>query len=313
MRYLSPVRGRFAPSPTGRFHLGNARTSLLAWLSVRQAGGTLILRVEDLDPQRSKAEHERAQLEDLRWMGLDWDEGPDIGGPHAPYRQSDRAHVHAQHLERLDVYPCTCTRREINEASVAPHGGEPVYPGICADGPSHVDRDPALRWRVPDGQIEVHDSIMGTLRQDLRSEVGDFVVRRNDGAFAYQLAVVVDDAVMGVTEVCRGQDLWTSTPRQVALQRALGFETPSYLHVPLVRGPDGEKLNKRHGAPDLSALREGGADPKAVVAALARSANLVGEDCQRVTPHELVATFDRSQISEADARVVLSAPKIPNA
>ncbi len=305
MRYLSPMRGRFAPSPTGRFHLGNARTSLIAWLSVRQAGGAMVMRVEDLDPQRSRPEHERAQLDDLRWLGLDWDEGPDVGGPHGPYRQSERAEIHAEHLDRLEVYPCTCSRREISEASVAPHGQEPVYPGICRDGPSHPGRPAALRWRVPDQRMEVVDALGETLVQDLRSEVGDFVVRRNDGAFSYQLAVVVDDALMGISEVCRGRDLWLSTPRQVALQRALGFSTPRYAHVPLVRGPDGEKLNKRHGAPDLGELRAAGVDPRRVIAALAHSAGLVGAEVTHVSPRELVEAFDLSVVGEADGRVSL--------
>ncbi|MFO7563373.1 MAG: tRNA glutamyl-Q(34) synthetase GluQRS [Enhygromyxa sp.] len=310
-----PVVGRYAPSPTGRLHLGNARTALLAWLQVRHAGGRFVLRVEDLDPQRSKPEHERRQLEDLRWLGLDWDEGPDLGGPHGPYRQSERSELYRSALARLEVYPCTCTRRELREAvsrasppaptvqpchpgdvASAPHGAQPVYPGTCAAGPSHPERPASLRWRVPSGEVCFVDRILGRRCQEVREEVGDFVLRRADGAWAYQLAVVVDDAAMQITEVLRGADLWESTPRQILLQRTLGYPTPSYAHAPLVVGPDGEKLNKRHGAPDLSALREGGVDPRLVIAALARSAGLIDATIERITATELIAGFDLARV-----------------
>jgi glutamyl-tRNA synthetase len=288
--------GRYAPSPTGRLHLGNARTALLAWLQVRSAGGRLVMRVEDLDPQRSKPEHERRQLEDLRWLGLDWDEGPDVGGPHGPYRQSERGELYEAAFAQLEVYPCTCTRKELREAATAPHGAEPIYPGTCVAGPSHPERPAALRWRTPAAEVCVDDWVLGRRCQDVRAEVGDIVLRRADGAWAYQLAVVVDDAAMQVTEVLRGADLWESTPRQILLQRTLGLATPGYAHVPLVVGPDGEKLNKRHGAPDLSALREAGVDPRRVIAALARSARLIGDEVERVAAGELVASFDLAVI-----------------
>ena len=287
---------RFAPSPTGRLHLGNARTFLLAWLQARAAGGRLVMRVEDLDPQRSKAEHERRQLADLRWLGLDWDEGPERGGPHGPYRQSERGELYAAALAELDHYPCTCTRRELREASVAPHGREPVYPGTCRGGPSHPERPAARRWRVPRGRVCVDDRLLGERCEDVGEEVGDFVLRRADGAWAYQLAVVVDDADMGVTEVLRGADLWPSTPRQVLLQRSLGLPTPRYTHVPLVVGPDGGKLNKRHGAPDLSALREAGVDPRRVLARLAQSAGLIPSDVAQCSAAELVPRFELTAI-----------------
>ncbi|MCA9682979.1 MAG: tRNA glutamyl-Q(34) synthetase GluQRS [Myxococcales bacterium] len=300
---MSAVVGRYAPSPSGRLHLGNARTALLSWLQVRAAGGRWILRVEDLDPQRSKVEHERRQLEDLRWLGLDWDEGPDVGGPAGPYRQSERHELYAAALERLDTYPCTCTRRELREAAVAPHGAEPVYPGTCRAGPSHPDRPAALRWRVPAGEVCFVDRIMGRRCQDVAVEVGDVVLFRpgqhatDPGAWAYQLAVVVDDAAMGVTEVLRGADLWESTPRQILLQRTLGLSTPGYAHAPLVLGPDGQKLNKRHGAPDLSALREAGVDPRRVIAALARSAGLLADPAvETCEARELVADFALAHI-----------------
>ena len=291
-----PVVGRYAPSPTGRLHLGNARTALLAWLSARHAGGRFILRVEDLDPQRSKPELEQRQLDDLYWLGLDWDEGPDVAGPSGPYRQSERHELYQAALARLDVYPCTCTRRELRETASAPHGAEPIYPGTCAAGPSHPERPASLRWRVPAGTVCFVDRILGERCQDVRAEVGDFVLRRGDGAWAYQLAVVVDDAAMGVTEVVRGADLWESTPRQILLQRSLGYPTPSYAHAPLVVGADGEKLNKRHGAPDLSALREAGVDPRTVVATLARSAGLIEPERASVSAAELVAEFELAKL-----------------
>jgi len=274
-----------------------------------------VMRVEDLDPQRSKAEHEQRQLDDLRWLGLDWDEGPDVGGGHGPYRQSERAELYAAAIERLDVYPCTCTRKELRETASAPHGAEPVYPGTCAEGPSHPERVAAglasLRWRTPAQPVCFVDHILGQRCQEVREEVGDFVLRRADGAWAYQLAVVVDDAAMGVNEVLRGADLWESTPRQIQLQRSLGLPTPGYAHVPLVVGRDGEKLNKRHGAPDLSALREAGVDPRTVVAALARSAGLLDptrHDHDRVTPAELIAGFDLAKLPREPGVLALDRP-----
>ncbi|WP_346017095.1 tRNA glutamyl-Q(34) synthetase GluQRS [Pseudenhygromyxa sp. WMMC2535] len=297
--------GRFAPSPSGRLHLGNARTALLSWLQIRAAGGRYVMRVEDLDPQRSKAEHEQRQLADLRWLGLDWDEGPDVGGPRGPYRQSERHALYVAALERLDTYPCTCTRRELRaQIEVdAPHGVEPVYAGTCREGPTHPERPASSRWRIPaSAPVCFVDRILGERCQDIAREVGDFVLRRADhgdgGAWAYQLAVVVDDAAMGVSEVLRGADLLDSTPRQILLQRSLGLATPRYAHAPLIVGPDGDKLSKRHGAPDLSALRERGVDPRLVVAALARSAGLLGDHpgLPRCTAEELRASFELSQI-----------------
>lgn len=311
------VRGRYAPSPTGRMHLGNARTALLAWLHVRAAGGAFVLRIEDLDGGRAREGFERFILEDLRWLGLDWDEGPDVGGPHGPYRQSENAARYAAACDRLATYRCMCSRREIREATLAPHGVEPIYPGTCRPGtcrpgtcrpgtcrpgngwqetpppPKVAPRRPAARrWIVPPGVVRVVDEVVGEVAQDVAAQVGDFVLQRSDGAWAYQLAVVVDDAAMGITHVLRGVDLLDSTPRQVLLQRALGLPTPRYAHVPLLQGPDHEKLSKRQQAPDLGALREGAVDPQRVVAALARSVGLVGPSVMRVQPAELVADFE---------------------
>jgi glutamyl-tRNA synthetase len=298
--------GRYAPTPSGRLHLGNARTALLAWLWARALGGRFVLRVEDLDPQRSRAEHEREQLEDLRWLGLDWDEGPDVGGPHGPYRQSERGGIYEEALARLEVFECTCSRRELREATFAPHGREPVYPGTCREGPAHPERPRAVRWRVPAGIVGFDDAIQGEQREDVAVEAGEFVLRRSDGAWAYQLAVVVDDAAMGVTHVLRGADLLHSTARQVLLQRTLGLATPQYAHAPLVLGADGEKLGKRHGARELAELRLGGVDPQRVVAALARSVGLVEASVVRVEARALVGGFDVSRVPAGDTVIDLA-------
>jgi glutamyl-tRNA synthetase len=297
---VTEVCGRYAPTPSGRLHLGNARTALLAWLWARALGGRFVLRVEDLDPQRSRVEHEREQLADLRWLGLDWDEGPDVGGPHGPYRQSERGAIYEAALARLDTFECTCTRRELREATLAPHGREPVYPGTCRHGPAHPERPRAVRWRVPPGIVALDDAIQGPQREDVAVEAGELVLRRSDGAFAYQLAVVVDDAAMGVTHVLRGADLLHSTARQILLQRTLGLPTPRYAHAPLVLGPDREKLGKRHGAPELAELRHGGADPQRVVAALARSVGLLPATVARVEACALVRGFDVTRLPAAD-------------
>ena len=250
--------GRFAPSPTGEMHLGNLRTALLAWLQARSQGGRFILRFEDLDTGRVRQPAYQSTRDDLHWLGLDWD---------AEYRQSERLDLYASALGQLGTYPCTCTRSEI-QASIqasagAPHGPELVYRGTCRDPANrHPDRPAAWRWRVPDEQVCATDHWSGeTLCQNLRPEVGDFVLRRGDGVYAYHLAVVVDDAEMGVTDVLRGADLWEAAPRQMALGQALGYPTPAYWHVPLMQTFGGERLAKRGGAPSVRALRDGGADP----------------------------------------------------
>ena len=264
----SPFRvGRFAPSPTGAMHLGNARTALLAWLHSRAHGGRHLLRFEDLDTGRVRDWAYDCTRRDLAWLGLDWD---------AEFIQSQRLDCYADAVARLDTYPCTCTRREVlaavQDSAGAPHGEEPVYPGTCRNGTVNPERPAATRWRVPDWNVCAHDAGTGeTLCQHLVSEVGDFVLRRNDGAYAYHLAVVVDDALMNVTDIVRGVDLWPATPRQVALQQALDYPTPRYFHVPLMTDYQGERLAKRGGAPPVRDFREGGQNPRRIVAQLARS------------------------------------------
>lgn len=248
-------------------HLGNARTALLAWLHTRSAGGKHILRFEDLDGSRVRGWAYDATRRDLEWLGLDWDE---------EYLQSERLDLYAEAVARLDTYPCTCTRREIEAAiqdsAGAPHGIEAVYPGICRGKQADPARPAALRWKASDQTVCASDFLTRqTLCQHLPTEVGDIVLRRNDGVFAYHLAVVVDDAAMGVTDVLRGLDLLTATPRQIALQRALGYPQPRYLHVPLMTDYAGERLAKRGGAPPVMALRERGEDAGRVLSALAHS------------------------------------------
>jgi glutamyl-tRNA synthetase len=242
------MTGRFAPSPTGDLHLGNLRTALLAWLFARSAGGRFLMRVEDLDRGRVRPGVEEQQLSDLAAVGVDWD-GPVV-------RQSSRIGLYADAVARLDTYPCFCTRAEIREAASAPHGALPegAYPGTCRElsdaGRAAFEaagRPPALRVRAGAARVEVEDALLGPVA----GVVDDFVVRRGDGAFAYNLAVVVDDGLQGVTQVVRGADLADSTPRQVWLARTLGLPEPSYAHVPLVLGPDGARLAKRHGAVTL--------------------------------------------------------------
>ncbi len=276
-------RGRFAPSPTGELHLGNARTAILAWLWARSEGGGFTLRVEDLDRPRVRPGLAERQLEELAWLGLTWDEGPDprtgadLGG-RGPYRQSARAAQYEEALARLGehVYECFCSRAEIAAAS-APHGPQddgPRYPGTCArlTGPQRAERRrtraPALRLRVPPGPVRVHDELQGEQEFDPQATVGDFVLRRADGIFAYQLAVAVDDAAMGVTQVLRGADLLPSTARQILLYRQLGLREPRWAHAGLVGSASGERLSKRDRAASLSAVRAAGRDPGEVVARL---------------------------------------------
>jgi glutamyl-tRNA synthetase len=264
-------RGRLAPSPTGWLHLGHARTFWTAQQRARAAGGTLILRSEDLDTARCRPEFVAAMFEDLRWFGLEWSEGPDVGGPFAPYEQSRRLDLYRAALEQLRaggfVYPCFCSRRDIQLAARAPHAeddSEPIYPGTCR-GVRHTEtgnRKSSWRFRVPDGEtISFTDQNLGPQRFVAGRDFGDFVVWRNDDLPAYQLACVVDDAAMRVTEVVRGADLLLSTARQVLLYRAFGLTPPGFYHGALMTDDRGVRLAKRHDALSLRALREAGRTP----------------------------------------------------
>ena len=273
------ARGRFAPSPTGEMHLGNARTALLAWLQTRALNGQFVLRIEDIDFTRVRVGAEETILRDLAWLGLDWDEGPDVGGTFGPYRQSERLELYGQELTKLETYPCSCTRKEIlkaiQNAPSAPHGPELRYPGTCSNRGLEPDHKPdhkaAIRVRVPTGEYCFTDQIHSRICQDVQASIGDFVLRRGDGAFSYHLAVVADDIAMKITHVLRGEDLISSTPRQVFLHEQLGSSPPQYCHVPLMLDDRGERLAKRDGAPSIRALRESGANPRDLVRDLAQS------------------------------------------
>jgi glutamyl-tRNA synthetase len=309
------MRGRFAPSPTGDLHLGNARTALLAWLQTRSAGGRFVMRVEDLDPGRVRREYLETQLVDLRWLGLDWDEGPDVGGPYSPYLQSERQGLYDEALERLasrgQLYDCFCSRKEIAAAASAPHPQEdegPAYPGTCLrlppDAPRRSRSQSALRSRVPPGEVRFHDLLQGDRSFTPYVDCGDFVVRRKDGVAAYQLAVVVDDDAMRITDVLRGADLLASTARQILLYRALELEPPRWTHVPLLLGADGERLSKRHGAVSLRELRQADIPPERVVGWLAATCNLARTGSEW-TPRDLVPLFDLGRIPREDTAVEL--------
>lgn len=278
------MRGRLAPSPTGALHLGNARTFLIAWLRVRSCGGTVVLRMEDLDHPKNKPGAASAALEDLRWLGFDWDEGPDVGGPCAPYTQTERKARYAEALAVLkargQVYPCVCSRRDVESGQSAPHTEDGLYyPGTCrgrfADYESAKralppGRLPAWRFSVERGEtVRFDDVFAGPYAQDVSALTGDFVLARDPDGAGYMLAVVADDAAMGITEVVRGDDLLPATPRQLLLYRALGLTPPAFLHVPLVVSEDGRRLAKRHGDTRICALRESGLPPEKVVGLLA--------------------------------------------
>ncbi len=330
----APPRGRWAPSPTGPFHLGSARTALAAWLSVRSRGGTLVWRVEDLDPPRTVPGAAEEQLADLAWLGLDWDEGPlpaptaagrhaaesdrsdgsargssEAGaerGPHAPYRQSLREAVYRDALARLEaagrLFPCRRSRRDLQGLASAPHGadGAPPYPADWRPRrlePGWLERllaaerpDAAVRFRVDAAPVTFRDLVFGEIEERVAETAGDFVLRRRDGLWAYQLAVVADDLAMGITEVVRGADLLASTGRQIQLVEALGGARPAYAHVPLVLNAAGEKLSKRDGGATLARLRAAGVTPERVAGWLAFTLGLA-ERPEAVHPRELVPRF----------------------
>jgi glutamyl/glutaminyl-tRNA synthetase len=279
-------RGRLAPSPTGFLHIGHARTFWTAFERAQNAGGTLLLRMEDLDPERSRAIYADAALEDLRWLGIKWQEGPDVGGRFAPYAQSQRSALYRAAWQKLlnddFLYPCRCSRKDLAAALSAPHEGdgpagpddEPLYPGTCR--PPHgadfrTDASSGIpkanwRFRVPDGEaIEFTDGNLGPQRFIAGKDFGDFVVLRRDGAASYQLACVVDDAAMHITEVVRGADLLKSTARQILLNRALGYSDPAWFHCGLVVDEHGQRLAKRHDSLSIRALRERGLTPQEVL------------------------------------------------
>lgn len=302
------ITGRFAPTPSGRLHLGNLFCSLLAWLSAKSRGGRILLRVEDLDRERTSMEFSRQGERDLRFLGLTWDEGGEAGGKE--YFQSCRFPYYQEMLERLEgmgqVYPCFCSRAELHAAS-APHAsdGDYIYSGKCRSLSSEEvaeltqKRSPALRLRVPEETVAFTDRHYGPVSQNLARESGDFILRRSDGVFAYQLAVVVDDAAMGVTEVVRGRDLLSSTPRQIYLFRLLGFEPPEFAHTPLLLASDGRRLSKRDRDVSLDALIERGFSAEDVVGRLAFLAGLLDRP-QPASAVELLPIFSWEKVPKED-------------
>ena len=315
------VRGRLAPSPTGFLHLGNAWAFLLAWLACRKQEGTLILRMEDIDPDRSRPEYAATIMDDLHWLGLQWDEGPDRGGPCGPYIQSLRMDHYEKAIETLQkagqVYPCYCTRKELRSMAGAPHVGDmgATYPGTCRTlsfeqrkALELAGRKPCLRLRGPEGTFQFRDAVYGWQGSTLEECGGDFALRRSDGVIAYQLAVVADDGLMGITQVVRGTDLLASTPRQLALFSLLGYPPPVYMHVPLLCDEQGERLAKRHNSLSLGALRAQGYAPRALIGLLGWWAGFL-ERPEEVSPEELLPHFSPGRLSALGSHVCLHFPK----
>lgn len=294
-------KGRFAPSPSGRMHLGNVCSALVSWLSARSAGDAFSLRLEDLDDRCQSAKNARLIVDDLTWLGIDWDE---------QLTQSARIPAYQSAFETLcsrdHVYPCFCSRADLHAAS-APHAsdGTPLYAGTCREltleqvAKKSRIRPPAYRIEVPDKTIEITDGHLGLVRQNLAEECGDFVVRRSDGVFAYQLVCVVDDALTGCTQVVRGDDLLSSTPRQLFLHEELGYEAPQFFHHPMLLSPDGRRLSKRDRDLDLGELRARHATPERLVGKLASMLGII-ERPVPCTPRELIGEFSWAKLPSHD-------------
>jgi nondiscriminating glutamyl-tRNA synthetase len=311
---MKTVRVRFAPSPTGYLHVGNARTALFNWLFARQQDGVCILRVEDTDVERSTAEYDRKLMEDLRWLGLDWDEGPDLGGEYGPYRQSQRLDFYRIHAERLlkedKAYPCFCSHGELEKErkKALDAGLTPVYSGKCCGIPKEESTEriasgeqAAIRLRTPDeGTIRFHDLVRGTLQFDL-SLIGDPILMRSNGIPAYNYAVVVDDFLMAITHVIRGEDHIQNTPRQILTCRALGFDPPVYAHLSMVMGKDNTRLSKRHGATAVDQFDKEGILPSSLFNYLALLGWAPPDGREVLTKMELVSLFRLEKVSRSSA------------
>ena len=309
-----PARVRFAPSPTGRLHVGNARTALFNWLFVRQRGGVLILRIEDTDAERSETGFEAQLVDDLRWLALDWDEGPDLGGRHGPYRQSERLSLYRKYGEQLidagSAYHCFCSPQqlEVDRKTALAAGRQPMYAGRCRDIPpseaqARRSRGEAasIRLRILPHPIRFHDLVHGELEFP-HEVIGDPILLRSDATAAYNYAVVIDDGLMEITHVIRGDDHLSNTPRQVAVYQALGWETPEFAHLSTILGDDHTRLSKRHGATSIGHFRQLGVLPEALVNYLALLGWSPGESNQEIFPTaELVQAFRLSQVTKSPA------------
>jgi nondiscriminating glutamyl-tRNA synthetase len=308
------ARVRFAPSPTGQVHVGNARTALFNWLFARQQGGKFILRIEDTDLERSESRYETQLIDDIRWLGLDWDEGPDIGGPFPPYRQSDKWAVYREHAERLvaegKAYRCFCTQETLERMreEALEQRQQPNYPGTCrnlaqqeAEQRNASGEPYSIRLKIPEHPIRFHDLVRGWV--EFPSDVvGDPIIVRSTGVPVYNFVVVVDDADMQITHVIRGDDHLSNTPKQVALYEALGWPVPEFAHLSTILGPDKERLSKRHGATSLASFREMGVLPEALMNYMALLGWAPsGGDREIFSPCELIAEFDLSRVTPSPA------------
>ena len=309
------MRGRYAPSPTGQLHLGNARTALLAYWQTKAQNGQFVMRVEDLDSQRSRPELVQANLDELRWLGLSWDEGPEVGGPYAPYRQSERFGLYQDALTTLQtsghLFECYLSRKIRGDLEVAsaPHGAGAVYGAAQRNLNEQVKaqkrlegKTPSLRFAVKPRTLTFDDDVLGHVVLNPAHDTGDFVVRRADGEWAYQLAVVVDDIAMNITHVLRGDDLLPSTGAQLLLYEALGAEPPTFAHVPLLLDTDGLRLAKRKGSLTLTSLKAAGVKPERVIGLLAFTVGLT-EKLEEARANEFVQTFDLGLIRKEPFRL----------
>ena len=310
----SPVRVRFAPSPTGQLHVGNARTALFNWLFARQSGGVMVLRIEDTDVERSESRYETQLLDDLKWLGLDWDEGPDVGGPYAPYRQSDRLGIYREHAERLlsegKAYLCFCSQEELERDRAQKLAAQqpPIYSGKCrALDPAEAQRRraageaAAIRLRIPERPIRFHDMVRGMVEFS-NEVVSDPIILRSTGIPVYNYVVVVDDALMKITHVIRGDDHLSNTPKQVALYEALGWPVPEFAHLSTILGADRERLSKRHGATSIANFRDMGVLPEALMNYLALLGWAPSGGTREIfTPAELQREFKLERVTPSAA------------
>ena len=314
LQKVKTPRGRFAPSPTGQLHVGNALSALVAWLSIRCQKGVFVYRVEDIDQDRVLPDAAAGQMEDLKWLGIDWDEGPIRGGAFGPYKQSSRGDKYERALQKLRlkdrIFPCRLSRKDLASISSAPHGVDAQYspypvslrPTSLPPDWFHTISDTNIRFRVKQGSVAYQDLLFGLFEEDVLQTCGDFVVKRRDGMYAYQLAVVVDDIGMRISEVVRGADLLTSTARQIQLFQALEADVPLFGHVPLVLNVADEKLSKRDKVMTLQSLRQAGVKPEQLIGFLGKSIGLI-DSVSNKTPADLIPLFRWDRVRKDNIRL----------